>query len=71
MRHPRECKYYQRFGRCKFNSYCLFKHSESAPAIESKDLEKKVLEIIEHIVNEKVDEFVKKWRRKWVNLKVF
>ena len=64
MRHPRECKYDQRFGRCKFNSYCLFKHSESAPAIESKDLEKKVLEIIEHIVIEKVDVFVKKMEEK-------
>ena len=64
LRHPRESKYYQQFERYKFNSYCLFKHSESAPAIESKDLEKYVLEIIKHIVNEKVDEFVKKMEEK-------
>ena len=63
LRHPRECKYYQRYGRCKFNSYCLFKHSDTPCNVES-DLEKKVLELIEHTVNEKVDLFIKKMEEK-------
>ena len=26
LRHPKTCKYYSEFSRCKFSEYCLFKH---------------------------------------------
>ena len=26
FRHPRECRYWKEFGRCKFDTYCAFKH---------------------------------------------
>ena len=25
-RHPRNCKWYQEYNRCKFTTYCKFKH---------------------------------------------
>ena len=28
-RHPRECTYYRDFGRCKFGTYCSFRHRNS------------------------------------------
>ena len=28
MRHPLECRYFRDHNRCKFNSYCKFKHVE-------------------------------------------
>ena len=29
LRHPRICKYYRDYKRCKFSEYCAFKHIES------------------------------------------
>ena len=28
-RHPKQCRYYRDFGRCKFSEYCFFRHEES------------------------------------------
>ena len=60
-RHPRNCKWYQDYGRCKFSSYCKFKHvkldsiedlvkkikqNENKLDKSIKNIEKQVLEIL-------------------------
>ena len=30
-RHPKECRYWRDFNRCKFGDYCLYKHETSRP----------------------------------------
>ena len=63
LRHPKICKYYREFRRCKFGQYCYFDHKETdSEALEKKvneltikveNLEKKMKE--EHIVQLKSD----------------
>ena len=36
-RHPRECKYYKIYKRCKFGSYCLFTHVSEESTKEAND----------------------------------
>ena len=38
-RHPRECSFYRDFKRCKFGSYCSYKHKTSKDD-EIKELKK-------------------------------
>jgi hypothetical protein len=38
-RHPRTCRYYKEFNRCKFTTYCLFKHETVS---NTSELEKKI-----------------------------
>ena len=35
-RHPKLCRFFRDYGRCKFNSYCKFKHAISEPNVLSK-----------------------------------
>ena len=28
-RHPKECRFWNQFKRCKFGTYCSFKHSDN------------------------------------------
>ena len=32
MRHPRPCKYFNIYKRCKFRSFCLFAHEKESPS---------------------------------------
>ena len=46
FRHPRLCKYYKIYKRCKFTSYCKYKHEENNSETKymetkNKDLRKK------------------------------
>ena len=55
LRHPKICKYFQEYKRCKFGEYCYFHHKES----RSDLLEKRVNDLIH-----KVDNFEKKLEEK-------
>ena len=47
LRHPRICRYYRDFGRCKFDKLCAFKHIEADLTLSKR------LEILEKKVEEK------------------
>ena len=47
MRHPKTCKYFREYRRCKFGEYCYFDHKET----HSELLEKKVNDIIVKVDN--------------------
>ena len=38
-RHPKECKYYREFNRCKYNEYCRYEHKQkgSSKGNENQD----------------------------------
>ena len=38
QRHPRQCRFYREFERCKFSEYCLFSHTR-APKKKNDELE--------------------------------
>ena len=40
-RHPRTCQYYKEYKRCKFTTYCLFKHDIES---DTSEIEKKIKE---------------------------
>ena len=45
-RHPKQCRYYKEFKRCKYNEYCRFDHKENAEGQRSdKMLETRLLNI--------------------------
>ena len=35
-RHPRPCKYFREFGKCKFSEICAFSHNVSVDPIERR-----------------------------------
>ena len=37
-RHPKTCKYFERYNRCKFGVYCAFAHTENPLVTEMKKL---------------------------------
>ena len=41
-RHPKNCRFFSLYQRCKFGEYCAFKHSENNEKKEIKDLKDKV-----------------------------
>ena len=47
-RHPRVCKYYYEYRRCKFGSFCSFSHRVSGNSIEN---ENKIIEMERKISN--------------------
>ena len=59
-RHPRECKYWREYRRCKFNEFCSYSHKEehntekAACDTYASDLEhmKSEIEIIEKLIDE-------------------
>ena len=66
LRHPRDCKYFRAYNRCKFDSYCMFKHvsnktSDARSRFEDNDLEKKI---------ENLEEEVKKLKSALCDLKM-
>ena len=36
-RHPRECRYWTEYKRCKFGDYCSFKHTSKRPTISDTE----------------------------------
>ena len=47
-RHPRECRYFRDYRRCKFGEYCAFDHSVPIdPVVEELKLVKDRLEAVE------------------------
>ena len=45
LRHPRRCKYFFNFGRCKFNSRCAYSHDDKFTAIHNQEIAKLKVEI--------------------------
>ena len=39
-RHPRRCKYYSEYKRCKYGEWCRFEHVENVSNVEIDDLKK-------------------------------
>ena len=58
LRHPKICKYFKEFRRCKFGEYCCFDHTESG----SELLEKRANDLIM-----KVENLEKKLEEKEIN----
>ena len=56
-RHPRNCKFYDLYKRCKFGEYCSYAHRENIQSIEITILKVKV-EGLEHDINEKGNEIL-------------
>jgi len=58
-RHPKTCRYFQEFARCKFGEDCYYKHKQKESNYEVvKELErvKEKLRIIENILEKKAEE---------------
>ena len=36
-RHPKDCRYFSKFKRCKFGSFCLFSHEHTDVLNQTKD----------------------------------
>ena len=58
MRHPKVCKYFYEFGRCKFGVYCNYDHSTTgssnkdlldAMTLKIKTLETEKAEVVEKL----------------------
>ena len=61
-RHPKTCRYYQEYERCKFGEYCFYKHVQKESNQEIvKELEKvkDQIRMIENMLQKK-DEEIKK-----------
>ena len=53
-RHPKECRYYRSYGRCKFGIYCLYEHiNERNDLREEVDNIKVSLRVLENKMDEK------------------
>ena len=56
-RHPRPCRYFSAFQRCKFGEYCAFKHELTIdPILEQIKVMNKKMEALEKQVVEKNEE---------------
>ena len=56
-RHPRECRYFALYNRCKFGSYCNYAHKPSTETLlKSCETKIKYLEkVVNEVENEKLD----------------
>ena len=65
LRHPRECKYFREYNRCKFGSFCFYRH-EIKIDIQNEKLENEIkqmkekqkelckrIEVLDQLINEK------------------
>ena len=52
-RHPKSCRYYDQFKRCKFGEFCSFLHRDkteiAAPENEIKDMREKINNLENHV----------------------
>ena len=56
-RHPKECRYFHQYKRCKFGDYCAFSHSDPIdPVLEEVKHVKASIIALEKEVKEKTDE---------------
>ena len=58
-RHPKTCRFYQEYGKCKFGDYCCYKHNENERNFKIvKELEnmKERLQLVETLLEKKEDE---------------
>ena len=55
-RHPRECSYYRDLKRCKFGSYCSYKHKNSKDD-EIEEIKKDLNNVKSRL--EQIEEFLK------------
>jgi hypothetical protein len=56
-RHPRNCKFYDKYSRCKFGDYCAFAHRENPQLVENKIMKIKV-EVLENDLNEERNDII-------------
>ena len=42
QRHPRVCKYYREYKRCKFGSFCAYRHEDSKENVDKASTEKTI-----------------------------
>ena len=42
LRHPRECRYYREYSRCKFGSFCFYHHKDGDKVSENREIENKL-----------------------------
>ena len=54
-RHPRLCKYFSRFGHCKFAEGCAYSHSIDNKSMKIEELEKEVTELKEDMKKLKIE----------------
>ena len=52
-RHPRTCRYYQLYKRCKFGEFCAYKHTDVDPVIQELVVLKTKLNEIENEIKQK------------------
>ena len=65
-RHPRECFFFRKYGRCKFGSFCAYKHSASKQSTmeeEMKVLKVEMITLKENFENLKAEMAVMKNER--------
>ena len=56
-RHPRNCKFFDKYNRCKFGDYCAFDHRENPQVVENKIMKIRV-EVLENDLNEERNEII-------------
>ena len=56
-RHPRNCKFYDQYSRCKFGDYCAFAHRENPQVIENKIMKIRI-EVLENDLNEERNDII-------------
>ena len=56
-RHPKTCKFFQLYNRCKFGEYCAFAHVENPLLVEIKNMKIKHA-TLEYEMNEKNNEIL-------------
>ena len=44
-RHPRNCKYFEKYKYCKFGSYCKFRHKLCEKTIKNEEIVEKLRKI--------------------------
>ena len=49
LRHPKMCKFFREYNRCKFGEWCYFLHTEN------KNVEKKIIDDLEKDMNDKIE----------------
>ena len=70
LRHPKICRYFRDFGRCKFSEWCHFRHVENIQSFDNSEISTLKMRIsdIEKIIQEK-DEAIKHLSNQFETLK--
>ena len=54
FRHPRPCRFYKEFGRCKFGEYCQFSHIKLVDQEENKITLEKMMDKLNEMIDQKL-----------------